>query len=140
MLARVAWQFGWLFVVVLFFEEIVETLFEVIDSIFEILHLVIELLEGFVEELLEHLLHTDHHQSETIIVNVVLLAGLYGLYRLLKRLPRFFRRLSRNALASYLKYKRRKIGYWRALSTIQKLKLSAAYLTGLSVLVFWLTL
>lgn len=140
MLARVAWQFFWLFIVLLFFEDLLDLVTDVVHSVFEILHLLIEFLEGLVEDFLEHLLHTDHHQSETIIVNAVLLLGLYGLYRLFRALPRIFRRIKRNYLAAWLNYKRRKYSYWRALSSTQKIKLTAAYSTGLALLLFWLTL
>ncbi|PKM38452.1 MAG: hypothetical protein CVV06_00505 [Gammaproteobacteria bacterium HGW-Gammaproteobacteria-10] len=140
MLLRVAWQFFWLFIVLLFFEDLLDLVTDVVHSVFEILHLLIEFLEGLVEEILEHLLHTDHHQSETIIVNAVLLLGFYVLYRLFRALPRIFRRIKRNYLAAWLNYKRRKYSYWRALSSTQKIKLTAAYSTGLALLLFWLTL
>lgn len=140
LLTRVAWQFFWLFIVLLFFEDLLDLVTDVAHSIFEILHLLIEVLEGLVEEILEHLLHTDHHQSEMIIVNTVLLIGLYGLYRLIRALPRIFRRVKRNYLAVWLNYKRRKYNYWRALSPVKKIKLAAAYSTGLMLLLIWLTL
>ncbi len=138
--ARVVWQFFWLFTVLLFFEDLLDFAIEIVHSIFEILHLLIELLEGFVEEILEHLLHTDHHQSETIIVNAALLIGLYGFYRFVRAIPRIVRRLKRNYDVAWLKYKRRKSAYWRTLLPGQKIKLTAAYLAGLSLLLFWLTL
>ncbi|HBA64941.1 MAG TPA: hypothetical protein DCZ48_01960 [Methylococcaceae bacterium] len=140
MLARVARKFFWLFLILFFFEDLLDFAIDIVHSIFEILHLLIEFIEGYVEEILEHLLHTDHHQSETIIVNVVLLFGLYGFYRLIRALPRFFRRVRRNVVAGWLNYKRRKAAYWRALLPAQKLKLTAAYLTGLALLLFWLML
>lgn len=140
MLARVAWQFFWLFIALLFFEDLLDLVTDVAHSVFEILHLLIEAIESSIEEILEHLLHTDHHQSETIIVNAVLLLGFYGLYRLFRALPRISRRIIRNYFAAWLNYKRRKFSYWRALSSTQKIKLTAAYSTGLALLLFWLTL
>ncbi len=140
MLARVAWQFFWLFLALLFFEDLLDFAIEIMHSIFEILHLLLEFIEGYVEEILEHFLHTDHHQSETIIVNALLLIGLYGFYRFVRAFPRIVRRLKRNYGAVRLKYKRRRLAYWRALLPNQKIKLTAAYLTGLALLLFWLTL
>lgn len=140
MLARVARQFFWLFVILFFFEDLLDFAVEIGHSVFEILHLLIEFIEGYVEEILEHLLHTDHHQSETIIVNAVLLIGLYGLYRFVRAFPHIVRRLKRNCSAAWLKHRRRRLAYWRALLPDQKIKLTAAYLTGLALLLFWLTL
>ena len=140
MLSRVARQFFWLFIALLFFEDLLDFAIEIVHSIVEILHLLIEFVEGYVEEILEHLLHTDHHQSDTIIVNAVLLFGLYGFYRFVRAFPRIVRRLKRNYSAVWLKYKRRRLAYWRALLPDQKIKLTAAYLAGLALLLFWLTL
>lgn len=140
MLARVARQFFWLFIILFFFEDLLDFAVEIVHSVFEILHLLIEFIEGYIEEILEHLLHTDHHQSETIIVNAVLLIGLYGFYRFVRAFPRIVRRLKRNSCAVWLKYKRNKLAYWQALLPEQKIKLTAAYLVGLAMLLFWLTL
>jgi len=140
MLARVARQFLWLFVILFFFEDLLDFAVEIVHSVFEILHLLIEFIEGYIEEILEHLLHTDHHQSETIIVNAILLIGLYGFYRLVYAFPGLVRRLKINSYAACLKYKRRKLAYWQALLPKQKIKLTAAYLAGLALLLFWLTL
>ncbi len=140
MLARVAWQFFWLFVILFFFEDLLDFAVEIVHSVFEILHLLIEFIEGYIEEILEHLLHTDHHQSETIIVNAVLLIGMYGFYRFVRAFPRIVRRLKRNCCAAWLKYRRRRLAYWRALLPEQKVKLATAYLVGLALLLSWLTL
>jgi len=140
MLARVARQFFWLFIILFFFEDLLDFAVEIVHSVFEILHLLIEFIEGYIEEILEHLLHTDHHQSETIIVNAVLLIGMYGFYRFVRAFPRIVRRLKRSCYAAWLKYKRNKLAYWQALLPEQKIKLTAAYLVGLAMLLFWLTL
>lgn len=140
MLLRVARQFAVLFVVILLLDDVIDFVIEVLHFIFELLHLFIEVIEGFVEEVLEHLLHTGHHASETIIVNVVLVAVIYGLYRLYRAWPRLYRRQKRNGRAAWLRYKRRKYSYWRALSPSQKLKLTAAYAIGIALMLFWLTL
>ncbi|MGZ8928844.1 MAG: hypothetical protein ACXW03_10360 [Methylobacter sp.] len=81
-------QFVVLFLVLLFFDDPPGFVIGVLHVIFELLHLTIEVIEHFTEEMLEHTLHTDHHQSETIIVNAVLLIALYGLYRSYRAWPR----------------------------------------------------
>lgn len=140
MLLRVARQFALLFVVILLLDDIIDFVIEVMHFLFELLHLLIEVIEGFVEEVLEHLLHTGHHASETIIVNVVLVVVIYGLYRLYRAWPHVYRRLKRKGRAAWLRGKRRKYDYWLSLSPRQKIKLTAAYAIGIALMLFWLTL
>ncbi|MCL7423257.1 MAG: hypothetical protein M8364_20415 [Methylobacter sp.] len=140
MLLRVARQFAVLFIAIILFDDIFGFVAEVLHFIFELLHLFIEVIEGFIEEVLEHLLHTGHHASETIIVNTVLIIMIYGLYRFYRASPRLYRRIKRNRLAAWLRYKRRKTRQWRARPRKQKIKLIAAYTAGTALLLFWLTL
>jgi hypothetical protein len=140
MLIRVARQFAVLFVVILWLDDIINLIVGIVHFLFELLHLFMESIEGFIEEVLEHLLHTGHHDSEIIIVNGVLVLIALGLYRLYRAWPPFYRRWRRNRQAGWLRYKRRKVHDWRSLSQSQKLKLTAAYLTGIALMLFWLTL
>lgn len=140
MLIRVARRFALLFIVILLLDGILDLVITALHFILELLHLFIEVIEGFIEEVLEHLLHTGHHESEIIIVNVVLVVVMYGLYRLYRAWPPVYRRLKRQGWAAWLRYKRHKCGYWRVLSRSQKIKLTTAYMIGITLILFWLTL
>ena len=140
LLARVGRQFIVLFFILIFFDDLLDFLLQSLHVIFELAHLFLEVIEYLVEELLEHLLHTNHHQSETLIINAALLVGCYGLYRLYRVWPALSKRLQRRFSAAWLRYKRRKITYWRLLPKVQQLKLMSAYGAGFALLLFCLTL
>ena len=140
MIKRVSVRFALLFILIVFFEELLELVIEIFELLLEIIHIFIELVEQLLEEILEHLLHTDHHETETIIANGVLIIGFIGLILFARYLPRFWLRIKRNIFAVWLNYKRQKYSSWRALSPIQKIKLVSAYCLGISLILIWLTL
>ncbi|MGR8934053.1 MAG: hypothetical protein ACU837_06630 [Gammaproteobacteria bacterium] len=140
MLLKAGRRFALLFIAVSWFGEILDWMTELSHVAIELLDLGVEAIEHFSEEILEYFLHTNHHQSEIIIVNTVLVLMAFGLYRLYRAAPGLYRRWKRNRRASWLRYKRRKVFYWRSLSQAQKVKLAAAYITGTVLLASWLTL
>lgn len=140
MIKRVSVRFAYFFILIVFFEELLELVIEIFELLLEIIHLFIELIEQLLEEILEHLLHTDHHETETIIANGVLILGFIGLILFVRYLPRLCRRIKRKFFAVWLNYKRQKYSSWRALSHLQKIKLVSVYCLGISLIVIWLTL
>jgi hypothetical protein len=140
LLLSVAWRFAVLFAVLAWSAEIWELTLEFLHLALEGLHLLIEGIEELSELILEHLLDTNHHESEIILFNTALVLMAYGLYRLYRAAPRLYRQWRRNCRAAWLRYKRRKLFYWRSLSEAQKATLMAAYLTGIVLLLYWLTL
>jgi hypothetical protein len=140
MIKRVSVRFALVFVLIVFFEELLELVLDIFELVLEIIHLFIELIEQLLEEILEHLLHTDHHETETIIANAVLIIGFIGLILFARYLPRFWLRIKRNIFSVWLNYKRQKYSCWRSLTSIQKIKLVSAYCLGISLILIWLTL
>lgn len=140
LLNRIAWQFVLVFLLIVFFDTLLEWLIEGLHMLLELLHLVIEVFEHLLEELLEHLLHTTHHQSETIIFNSAVLVAMVALYRFFQRWPALSARWRQRALTGWQQYKRQKAGAWQRLPRRQKLIVAAAYASGGAVLLFLLTL
>lgn len=131
MLLRVAKKFALIIFVILTFDTLLEWFLGLIDLLGELLHLVIEFFEYSLEVIVEHVLHANHHESETLIVNAVLLIALYGFYRFLREFPRLAARLQQNIKAAWLKRKHEEVCRWQALSLERKIKIIVAYSVGL---------
>lgn len=103
------------------------TLFELLHFLVEVLlhglHLAFEFIEINLDHLIEHLFHTDLHQTQVIVFYILLSFGLYGLYRLLRVLPSFCRRCKRNLFACWLRRKESLQFYWQEQSLFDKFKL-----------------
>jgi len=140
MLLRIARKFAWIIFVILMFDTLLDWFLGIIDLLIELLHLVIEFFEYSLEVLVEHVLHSNHHESETIIVNAVLLVGLYGFYRFLKVLPVLASRLYRRFNVAWVERKREEACHWQALSLERKVKIVAVYSGGIFCVLFLLTL
>jgi len=137
MLIRVGIQFVALLLIITLFDDLLDLILGTLHSIFELMHLLFEVIEGFIEEILEHTLHTTHHESEILIISAILILLVFGLYPLYKVWPRLYRSWRRNLNAICLRYRRRQSFYWRTLPVGRKWKLSIAYVIGLSCLLFW---
>jgi len=135
MLIHVGIKFLLLFIIILFFDSLVNLMLMILDFTFEILHLLIEIIEEILEALLEDTLATNHHQSEVIIVNVAMIIVLFGIYKTFHGV-RYIYRLKRHIKADWLSYKKRKFLSWQLLPIISKVKLVAAYCTGFTLLFF----
>jgi hypothetical protein len=140
MLLRFGKQFAVLFFLILMFDSLLDWFFEFIDFTIELAHIFIELIEYSIEILLEHVLHTNHQESSTIIVNSAIIIAIYGAYRLFRATPRFLVRIKRNILAVWLRYLRRKSSYWRSLTLIHKIKLVSLYFFGFACLISLVTI
>lgn len=135
MLIHVGVKFLLLFIIILFFDSLVNLILMVLDFIFEILHLLIEIIEEILEAILEGTFATNHHQSEVIIVNVAMIIVLFSIYKTFHGV-RYIYRLKRHIKADWLSYKKRKFLSWQLLPIISKVKLVAAYCTGFTLLFF----
>jgi len=140
MLTRVGIQFLVLFLIITLFDELLDVVLEILHFVFELMHLLFEVIEGFIEEILEHTMHTSHHESEILIISTILILLVFGLYQLYKVWPRLYRSWRRNSRAVWLRYTRRQSFYWRTLPVGRKWKLITAYGIGLFCLLFWIFL
>jgi len=100
-------------------------LFELAHFFFELLFISFEWVESTLDTLVEHIFHTELHQTQVIVF--YLLAGmvLYIAYRLWRVLSSLFCRLSNNMLTTWTQQKIRASIYWQELSLINKIKLVA---------------
>ena len=102
-------------------------LFELAHFFFELLFISFEWVESTLDTLVEHIFHTELHQTQVIVF--YLLAGmvLYIAYRLWRVLSSLFCRLSNNMLTTWTQQKIRASIYWQELSLINKIKLVAVF-------------
>jgi hypothetical protein len=117
------------FITISMFDVVYELLVSLTQTLFE-------LFEYSFEHLIEYIFHTNHHQSEIIMINMsffLALLGLYGLWRGLFR-------LKRNLAIIWWKQKKSIVYYWRTLTTMQKIKQVSIYTFGFISTLFLLFL
>lgn len=106
-------------------DVVIGLLFELVHFLFELLFIAFEWVESTLDKLIEHLFHTELHETQIIvfylIVGIVLLP-IYYLWRILKRL---FFRLKETLPETWMLYKIRATLFWQGLSLIDKIKIIA---------------
>jgi len=105
------------------FGLLLELLHFLFEHFFEILHLSFEFIELNLDHLVEHLFHTDLHQTQVIVFYTLATFVVYGLYRLLRALPSFYRRCKSSLLSACAHQKASVLYYWREQSLTNKFKL-----------------
>jgi hypothetical protein len=93
---------------------------ELLHLLLELVHVLFEFIELTLDGLVEHLFHTDLHQTQVIVFYLMWTIALFLLYRLKLMLPRYYRRLQETILTTWLWHKARLIQYWSSVSLIQK--------------------
>jgi hypothetical protein len=136
MLARVGKQFVVLLLIITLFDDLLNLVIGIVHFVVELLHLLFEVFEESIEIIMEHTLHTTHHESEIFIINMVLILMVFGLYQLYKKWPRLYRFWRRISRVMWLRYARRQSSYWRTLPVGRKWKLIIVYTIGFSCLLF----
>ncbi|MGZ5577212.1 MAG: PilZ domain-containing protein [Methylobacter sp.] len=103
------------------------------EHLLEFSHLAFEFIESALDHLIEHLFHTDLHQTQVIVFYILLSVIFYGIYTVGKRLPSFYKRC-KNSLTVYVSRKKSSLlYYWQEQSLVNKIKLAligAAIITG----------
>ena len=111
------------------------TMYDVIlDSFFTVVHITFEWFELGLEELIEHLFHTNRQQSQLIVFYLMWLIALSGLYCLWRALPGLYSRLKVQLLAACSHNKSYLISYWTEQSSIQKIKWTMSFTVSVSCL------
>jgi hypothetical protein len=105
-------------------------LVELTHTLIELAHLLFEVFEAALDHSIEHIFHTDTHETQIIVFYFMLSMAFGGLYYLWWTMPRFFRTLKENILQR----KSRFLLYW-AESAANKFKLIALFHAGLTYLV-----
>jgi hypothetical protein len=108
-------------------DMVMELLFELTHLIFELLYEVADIsfewLETLLDKIVEHLFHTELHQTQTIVFYVLMAMIAYPLYYLWHKLTRLFFRLKETLLTAWVLYKTRATLYWQSLPLNDKIKL-----------------
>jgi len=107
-----------------------------LHSLFSIVHIAFEWIELALEELIEHIFHTNRQQSQIIVFYLLWSIALYGLYRLWRALPGFYSRFKEQLLAASSQYKSHITNYWNEQSSIQKIKWVTSLTVSISCLTF----
>jgi hypothetical protein len=122
-------------------DVLIELMAELVHLILEVLaevaHISFEWIESMLDHLIEHELHTELHETQTIVfyVIVAILAG--PLYFLARQMPRLYFFLQDKILVSWAFNKARAKLYWHSLSINEKIKLSLVTLIGLYIASFF---
>jgi hypothetical protein len=103
-------------------DVVIGLLFELAHLIFELVFISFEWLESLLDHIVEHLLHTELHQTQTIVFYLLLGIAAYPFYYLWRKLLRLFFWLKESLLTAWVVYKNHAIVYWQNLSLIDKIK------------------
>ncbi len=136
MLIKISRNFAVLFIIIQMYDSLFDWTLGFLDLALEGLHIIIEAFEYGIEVILEHTLHTNHQQSEIIIVNAAIILGLYFSYKLIRALPRIHNRITNSILRSI----NRKSSSWISMPLPRKIKWISAYSIGTYFLLFLITL
>jgi hypothetical protein len=102
-------------------------LFELVHFFFELLYEVADIsfewIETLLDKIVEHLFHTELHQTQIIVFYLIVGIALLPLYYLWRMLRRLFFWSKETLLAAWTLYKTRAILNWQDLSLIDKIKL-----------------
>ena len=114
---------------------IVLTMYDVmLHSLLTIVHIAFEWFELALEELIEHLFHTDRKQSQIIVFYLLCLMALGCCYLLWLALPGFYNGLKNQLLAIGRQYQSYISSYWKELSPVQKIKCVTSFTVSISFL------
>ncbi|MDD1611289.1 MAG: hypothetical protein LUO95_12055 [Methylococcaceae bacterium] len=103
-------------------DVVIGFLFEVVHFFFELLFIIFEWVESTLDKLVEHLFHTELHETQTIVFYLMVGIILLPLYYLWRMLLRLFFRLKETLLAAWTLNKIRANLFWQNLSLIDKIK------------------
>ena len=110
---------------------------EMLHSLFTIVHLAFEWFELALEELIEHIFHTNRQQSQIIVFYLLWLIALFGLYLLWRALPGFYNRSKEQLLAFSAHCNSQITSYWYEQSSSQRIKWVTSLALSLSCLAFF---
>ncbi|MGZ8947755.1 MAG: hypothetical protein ACXW1W_20305 [Methylococcaceae bacterium] len=103
-------------------DVVIGLLFELAHLLFEVVFIAFEWLESLLDHLVEHLLHTELHETQTIVFYLLMSIAVLPLYYLWRLLRRLFFRLKKTLPAAWVLYKTHAIVYWQDLPLIDKIK------------------
>jgi len=103
-------------------DVVIGLLIELVHLFFEVLFISFEWLESLLDHVVEHLLHTELHETQTIVFYILMGIVALPLYYLWCVLPGVFFRTKENVQVIWAQYKNQIGLYWQDLSLIDKIK------------------
>lgn len=94
----------------------------VFGSLLDLGHIFFEFIEIVLDNLVEHILHTDRHQTQVIVFYLLLFIAFGGFYFLWRVLPPLCLQYKENLLVAWYWHKSRAFCYWQELPLINKTK------------------
>lgn len=110
------------------------------DLLLELIHVSFELVEHWLDMLIEHVFHTDLHDTQIIVFYLMLSIagfGLYKLYKQLRTLPRRYREVKENLVTGWSQLKNEILAYWQYLPTTGKTKWLMGFMASITCMVLW---
>ena len=108
-------------------DVVIGLLFESVHFFFELLFHIgdisFEWVETLLDNIVEHLFHTELHETQTIVFYLMVGIVAFPLYYLWRMLTRLFFRLKESLLAAWTLNKTRATLYWQDMSLTDKIKL-----------------
>ena len=106
-------------------DVIIGLLFELAHLFYELVFISFEGLESLLDHIVEQLLHTELHETQTIVFYILLTLAALPLYYLWLMLQRFFMHLKEILPVIWAQYKIHAIVHWQDLPLIDKIKVLA---------------
>jgi len=103
-------------------DVVIGLLIELAHLFFEVVVISFEWLESLLDHVVEHLLHTELHETQTIVFYILMGIVALPLYYLWCVLPGVFFRTKENVQVIWAQYKNQIGLYWQDLSLIDKIK------------------
>lgn len=103
-------------------DVVIGLLVGLVHLFFEVVVISFEWLESLLDHVVEHLLHTELHETQTIVFYILMGIVALPLYYLWRVLPGFFSRTKENVQVIWAQYKNQTTLYWQELSLIDKIK------------------
>jgi len=94
----------------------------VFGSLLELGHILLEFIEIMLDKFVEHIFHTDRHQTQVIVFYLMLSIAFGGFYYLWRVLPPLCRQYKENLLVAWSWNKSRAFCFWQELPLINKTK------------------
>ncbi len=129
--------FGLILSVIVIVVPMFDTVFELL---LELIHISFEFVEQMLDILIEHIFHTDVHNTQIIVFYLMLSIagyGLYKLYKLLRTLPRRYREFKENLVIALSQLNKEVLVSWQDLPPTGKTKWYIGFMVSISCIALW---
>ncbi|MGZ8189589.1 MAG: hypothetical protein ACXWTS_00010 [Methylococcaceae bacterium] len=132
--------FTCIFIIIIMPDVVFGLLFELIHFLLELLlelaHVLFEWIESALDTIVEHIFHTDLHQTQVIVFYIMMSVAGYGFYRLMLVVPRHYEQLKEKLIIAWIINKTRITLYWQGLPINDRVKLIAICTVGIGSFIY----